>query len=102
MGLAKSSMAFECIFAVIMKKGLFCNANKCAIYHRNFRVREQTQIECNDDDDNKLCMFLDILDGIHCYFLHSVDAGYRSFDGMKCQTTINNNVYDVQMAKLQK
>ena len=32
------------------------------------------KIECQD---NKLAVLIDMIDTVHCYFLHSVDCGYR-------------------------
>ena len=51
-----------------------CDIGKCSMYSRNNRERETVNIECKD---KKLSMFIDILDTIHCYFIHSVDVGFR-------------------------
>eukprot|EP01084_Bolivina_argentea_P115944 206112_1 len=58
----------------IINNNLQCNISKCEIYVRNNRCREKKNIECNDE---KLCIYIDIIDTIHCYFLHSIDIGYK-------------------------
>ena len=66
-------------FGIIYKQmtemnDLSCDIENCKIYSRNNRQRETMNIDCGD---NKLAMFIDIIDSIHCYFLHSIDCGYR-------------------------
>merc|ERR1712232_632850 len=74
----KPANAFAAIFGQIMRWGMRCNVSKCAMHRRNNRVRELTQI---DERSKDIAMFMDILDGIHCHFLHSVDIGYRALNG---------------------
>eukprot|EP01084_Bolivina_argentea_P164509 286022_1 len=50
-----------------------CDIGKCDRFNRNNRDREKDK-----DGDT----YMDFLDSIHCYLLHSVDIGYRIIDKM--------------------
>ena len=100
----KSNQQFNQILNIIKDNNLQCNIQKCAIYTRNNRQRETTNIECND---NKLSIFIDIIDTIHCYFMHSVDIGYRIIHNLNEEKEDDNNddinvsdAYDPQMRRL--
>eukprot|EP01084_Bolivina_argentea_P193196 331485_1 len=54
---------------------LKCDISKCEIYTRNNRQRETKLFDNINDDD--LCFYVDLIDSIHCYMLHSVDSGYK-------------------------
>ena len=53
---------------------ILCNIGNCQIYARGNRQRESMNTDCTDKN---LSMYIDIIDTIHCYFIHSVDVGYR-------------------------
>eukprot|EP01084_Bolivina_argentea_P295275 508303_1 len=50
-----------------------CELITCNRYIRNNRQRETRKL----DYDCNLSMYVDLLDTIHCLFLHSTDTGYR-------------------------
>ena len=61
--------------SILKEHGLRCDVKKCKIFLRNNRDRD---IEKNTNcDDQTLSVYIDIIDTIHCYFMHSVDIGYR-------------------------
>eukprot|EP01084_Bolivina_argentea_P000172 324_1 len=61
------------------RNNLQCDIKTCKIYKRNNRQRESDNISSDNDVLNYI---IDILDSIHCYFIHSVDTGYRILDGI--------------------
>ena len=74
-GMDKSNEQFSIIYnQMVIENGLACDIMKCKIYLRNNRERES---KSNDCDDKHLSIFIETLDCIHCYFIHSVDIGYR-------------------------
>ena len=76
---------FRKIYQIITKDNeLTCNIEKCNINSRNNRQRELVKIDCNNREPRA---FMDIMDTIHCYFLHSVDIGYRMIEDIN----INDN-----------
>ena len=82
-------------------KNTLCDIGECKIYSRNNRDRAKINIDC---DDEQLSMFIDIMDTIHCYFLHSVDIGYRILHSSNDELKENDNdVYtasDTEMKQL--
>eukprot|EP01084_Bolivina_argentea_P160830 280033_1 len=70
---------------LISKNNLFCDIAKCKIYLRNNRERENDDIY--NQYDKSVIMYGDILQFIHCYYIHSVDTGYRIINKW------NNDVY---------
>eukprot|EP01084_Bolivina_argentea_P317112 549780_1 len=80
---SKCDKQFELIYAYMMEdKQLFCDIGTCNIWLRNNRERELVPVvsaapPTPEGDDDKLSMFMDMLDSIHCYFMHSVDIGHR-------------------------
>ena len=73
----KSDRHFKIIYDQLINSkdtNLSCDISKCRVYSRNNRQKEIISIECKD---KRLPMFIDILDTIHCYFIHSVDIAYR-------------------------
>lgn len=102
----KSNCLFQMIYNEITKvNNITCDVKNCKIYSRNNRQREITKIQCKD---KKLELFIDIIDTIHCYFLHSIDIGYRipksllSFDQEKAENGSDNiDVRDSDMKALQ-
>eukprot|EP01084_Bolivina_argentea_P082462 149317_1 len=71
----ETNQAFKNIYKHLMKTNdIKCDINSCKIYKRNMRMREKESINCSD---KQICMKIDLLDTIHCYFMHSVDTGYR-------------------------
>eukprot|EP01084_Bolivina_argentea_P253655 426188_1 len=75
---------FEYMFQQMMINDVLCvySADKCPIYLRNNRVREHEQNKVKSDDI--LCVYIDLLDTMHCYFMHSFDVGYR----IKCDDSV--------------
>eukprot|EP01084_Bolivina_argentea_P292986 503847_1 len=77
----ESNKQFEIIYKKITEtNNLSCDIKNCKVYLRNNRQRETTNIKCKD---KHLAMYIDIIDTIHCYFLHSVDIGYRLIHTLK-------------------
>ena len=85
-----------------------CNIKNCEVYLRNNRQRETMNIQCNDKN---LAMLIDIIDTIHCYFIHSIDVGYRIINSfnheneMKSEETDDNDndkEYDAEMKRLRE
>eukprot|EP01084_Bolivina_argentea_P174191 301725_1 len=103
----KSNRQFNIIYETMFDKShLYCDITNCYIYQRNHRQRE-TQYITPLCDDYTTAMFVDILDAIHCYFIHSVDIGYRIIDKSIMHNdnpTSNNiyNAYDNDMKQLRK
>ena len=86
--------------------GISCDIENCKIYSRNNRQRETTNIECKDE---KVSMFIDIIDTIHCYFLHSIDIGYRIVNHQLYQQNESKNnddeddiQFDAEMKRLRE
>ena len=77
-------------------KHIFCDIGKCKIYSRNNREREKVNIEC---DDKKLSSFIDIMDTIHCYFMHSVDTGYRISHQLQQEMKQDNDTDDDEISE---
>ena len=64
----KSNQQFIQIYDLLTNdSNLKCDISKCLMYVRNNRER----------DNNIINVEMDILDSIHCYFLHSIDDGIR-------------------------
>eukprot|EP01084_Bolivina_argentea_P078813 143025_1 len=57
-----------------------CDAKECKKLKRNYRNRQQSdeQKDMNKEDEH-VQIYRDLLDTIHCYFIHSVDMGYRKY-----------------------
>ncbi len=68
------NLIYKCIFN--NKNNVFCDISNCCVYLRNNREREKTLVEYETD----LAVYMDIVDSIHCYFIHSVDSGYKILD----------------------
>ena len=65
---------FSNIHEIIKKhKKLNCILSECMIYKRSNREREKP----DKDKEQEVSLEMDILDSIHCCFLHSVHTGYR-------------------------
>eukprot|EP01084_Bolivina_argentea_P020494 38111_1 len=69
-----SDEQFNMIYTQI-QNNIVCDVERCKIYSRNNRARETVNIKCNDEH---LSMLIDLFDAIHCYYLHSIDMGYRN------------------------
>eukprot|EP01084_Bolivina_argentea_P110187 196811_1 len=79
---------FEQIHNYICKH-IKCDIKTCQQFIRNNRnrTREKTENDANNNDKNA-AFYIDILDTIHCYLIHSFDVGFRiKSDEFK----INNN-----------
>eukprot|EP01084_Bolivina_argentea_P110188 196814_1 len=74
-------------------KHIKCDIKTCEQFIRNNRNRtEKTENDTLNDinSDKKVSFYIDILDTIHCYFIHSFDVGFRiKSDEFK----INNNQF---------
>eukprot|EP01084_Bolivina_argentea_P109346 195453_1 len=57
------------------KKYIQCDLSNCNNYQRNNRDRCKEQII--ENYDSLLTIYTDIIDTIHCYFIHSFDTGFR-------------------------
>ena len=82
-----------------------CDITKCNIYSRTNRQREVENIDCNDDN---LSMFIDIMDTIHCFIVHSVDVGHRIIksqindDDKEDEIVNDSKAYDPNMARMRR
>eukprot|EP01084_Bolivina_argentea_P264778 448625_1 len=83
---------FTFIYKKMQKNELFCVIKTCKIYQRNSRSRE-TENKYEICNDRNLLLHIDILDCIHCYFIHSVDIGYR---------VLHDYTNDITMVDLRK
>ena len=80
---------------------LQCDINKCKMYRRNQRDRNVS----SEDNAEEITVGMDILDCIHCYFIHSVDDGIRFIDNIheakKAESDDESNEYfDREMQRL--
>ena len=67
--------SFEYINNVLLNENnLRCDMSECIIYQRHNRDREGNN---RDQDDSRLSIEMDIIDSIHCHFVHSMDNEYR-------------------------
>eukprot|EP01084_Bolivina_argentea_P253043 424946_1 len=60
---------------IITENDLCCDINKCHMYPRNNRDREHKNDNYKCEDN--IMVYIDIMDSIHCFFVHCVDIGYR-------------------------
>eukprot|EP01084_Bolivina_argentea_P176338 305172_1 len=100
----KNDKNFQIIYK-IMTTNIECNVSKCGGFSRNNRNKEKKsskmtveQQSTNDDDNLEHTYFIDLLDNIHCYFIHSFDTGFRLNADMTDQ--IYNNNDDVKLSPL--
>eukprot|EP01084_Bolivina_argentea_P174467 302231_1 len=70
MEIMKCDEEFQCIFMKTFANELECDITECKIYLRNHREREQNNIISNH-------ITMEILDSVHCFFIHSVNGGFR-------------------------
>eukprot|EP01084_Bolivina_argentea_P281968 482552_1 len=63
---------FEVIFNAL---GGFCDVNNCKAFQRNYRNR--CNLNINHYNDKYKQSTYQILDKIHCYYMHTFDLGYR-------------------------
>ena len=88
----ESNNQFKMIYKEMTEiNNLSCNIDNCIIYKRNNRERETKNIECKDKE---LAMFIDTIDTVHCYFLHSVDIGNRIIHPLINEENENENKSD--------
>ena len=68
---------FEIIYNKICKY-IECDLSKCNAYCRMNRDRDDEVIDNNvNNNDMNAQFYIDIMDTIHCLFIHSYDCGYR-------------------------
>eukprot|EP01084_Bolivina_argentea_P234419 394668_1 len=99
-GKKESDDAFETIYnKIVIENALCCDIQGCQILKRNHRKREEDQISKQE------MIFVNILDAIHCFFLHSVDIGFRIIDTrieINDEEKTENEYLDQQMIKIRK
>jgi len=64
----------------IMIKEIKCDIKNCKQYSRNNRDRQKEPKSTNDNKDDdvfRITFYTDLMDTIHCYFMHSYDIGFR-------------------------
>eukprot|EP01084_Bolivina_argentea_P276003 470822_1 len=91
----KCNQEFASIHRKIIENELCCDISKCFIYLRNHRNREKGVVQTDED----LCLY-DILDCIHCYFIHSVDFGFRMIVKPPIDDKNDSVAYDAEFASL--
>eukprot|EP01084_Bolivina_argentea_P033543 62028_1 len=83
----KCSETFKIIYNEIIKThNLQCDINSCEIYLRSNRMREKQTVKCAN---KHFTVYMDILDSIHCYLIHSVDMGYRIIHDFQSEKSIS-------------
>ena len=105
----ESDKQFEMMYEELKNNNINCDIGKCQMYLRNNRQRELVKIEC---EDKNLSMFIDIIDTIHCFFIHSIDIGYRIQNAFYNRDDTDNkdeedmknesSAYDAKMARLRR
>lgn len=108
---------FEAIHVYIMSQIESCELEKCQQLHRNSRDREKDSesalIQPDDNQDKDLFNFyVDYLDTIHCFLVHTFDIGHRlksdeinlDIDDNKEEENIQNedDYIDHKMGKLKE
>eukprot|EP01084_Bolivina_argentea_P054362 99718_1 len=73
---------FKSIYKTMMHNDLYCDISVCAIYARNNREREK--------HNSPISVAIEILDCVHCYFLHSADVGYRMITKLQPEHDAND------------
>ena len=88
-----------------------CNISICSKYFRNSRERENENIniinktdkvEDNNDDIKMNKIYIDILDTIHCNFIHSFDSGCRINNIKTNDDIISSDIIMNKMSKILK
>ncbi len=102
----KSNKQFNITYKTINQSHLVCDIANYYSYKRNHRPR-QTQFITSQSDEYNIAMFVDMLDAIHCYCIHSVDTGYRNIDKSIINNDSNTDIYnayntDITQSKLQQ
>ena len=95
---------FEKIYKQMINEenDLKCGLSSCKIYQRNNRSREMEIITKRNPN---LSFYVDLLDTMYCYFIHSVDCGYRTISNdpendLKCEVVNNENSFIDQEFKM--
>eukprot|EP01084_Bolivina_argentea_P050623 93109_1 len=73
----ESANEYESIHNLIQDKVTNCDLSKCAKFLRNNRNRETDIIKLKLKDKNNAKYYIDTMDCIHSYFMHSFDVGFR-------------------------
>ena len=85
---AESQREFFAIHQHIASKLKPCALEKCGKFSRNNRDREKQDGQ-GKKLDKEVEYFVDVMDTIHCFFLHSFDIGYRiAVDGNADETEL--------------
>eukprot|EP01084_Bolivina_argentea_P265022 449098_1 len=93
------------IFAIIhnkCSKYINCSLDNCKHYTRNNRNRCEPNTKVVENNNNLLSIYTDILDTIHCYFLHSYDTGFRLIKNYKNEQKNDDTDKDNEMQYIQK
>eukprot|EP01084_Bolivina_argentea_P278504 475815_1 len=69
----KKTLEFQSIHNHIMSNISSCSLEKCSKFKRNNRNREMQKMSINHETE----YYLDIMDTIHCFFVHAFDIGFR-------------------------
>eukprot|EP01084_Bolivina_argentea_P166039 288361_1 len=75
----QSNNELELIHAYIMQKIQTCKLEHCSKYKRNNRNRERENILSISTNiiDHESEYYIELLDTIHCFFVHTFDCGFR-------------------------
>eukprot|EP01084_Bolivina_argentea_P272823 464599_1 len=68
---------FEYIHNKVIKNIQQCNLKNCNAFTRNTRDREKLDNNIYENDANQYMFYIDLLDSIHVYFVHSFETGFR-------------------------
>eukprot|EP01084_Bolivina_argentea_P090459 163010_1 len=84
---------------VVKNNGLTCNINQCKIFFRNNQKKKGISLQCNDKN---ILLYMDILDTVHCYFVHTIDIGYAVNDRPQNMSTSSRRsiAFDEEMNNL--
>lgn len=74
--------AFECIYIILNDKLDARKIANCNIYISTNRQRERQKM-FKSGKKSQLALCIELLDTIHCYFMHSVDIGCRIIDKLE-------------------
>eukprot|EP01084_Bolivina_argentea_P273455 465809_1 len=92
-----------------LNKKIYCNVDKCSSIKRYHRIRENIPSQIIRSPE--LQFYIDLMDTIHCYFIHSFHLGmrvklnkyYNSNDFMECKYTATElDCYDQQIKTIKR
>ena len=69
---------YERIYDHIRQRVSECDIEKCTIFQRNNRIRETQCIPLTQNKNRaEIEYYVETMDSMHCYFMHSFDVGFR-------------------------